>query len=1129
MSIRKTSRLIAVLTLAATALQPIPIHGQESMTEKKADRETPLLQGTVTDADGEPIIGAQIKEEGTMRGTITNMDGQFSLACPAGSQITISYMGFHTVTLAAQPGMKVVMQDDAALLDEIVVVGYGSQRKVNLTGAVSTVDVEKTFGSRSEQDVARALQGAVPGLTVISNSGNLDETPAMTIRGVGTLSNGAASNPLIVVDGVPVDDMSMLNADDIESVSVLKDAASAAIYGTRAAFGVILITTRQARQGEHLNIKYSNNFAWSGATCLPDFPDVPTQLEAALRAKNRQSPGAAVELFGMHFDQLLPYAQAWARQNSGKKGYGLMRPYESDTQVGDYRFIGNQPMYYADYDIQDIWYDKTAPSQTHNVSLNGSSQRTQYYISFGYSGQKDVMKIQPGKRERFNVNMNLQTDITSWLQAGVRTAFSRQKIDQADTWANIYQYLWRWGSFFVPSGHIDGTDFRFMAMQKQADRRVTIHDQLRMTAFAKAHITRQLTLNADFTYQMDHGNRRAGDFSVTGYDWSGTSVTSLVAQGRTSTSRYNAKADTWMANAYLEYDATLGQSHHLKAMAGLTGEERTYDSFFASRAGLYSIDYPELNLTYGDPATWAIGSSTSGRAPGLPRMRGDYATAGYFARVNYDYRNTYLLELNGRYDGSSSFPGNKRWAFFPSFSAGYRFTEEPYWTEAMHQVIGNGKIRFSYGQIGNEAVGDAMYLARINSSTMDYLGADGSRLNAFSMPAWVSSDLSWEHICTMNLGLDLSFLNDQLTLTAELFQRETSDMLAPGASLPSSVGADSPYTNNGTLRSRGWELTMGFHRQIGRDLRLHASMSIGDSRVKVTRWSNDARLIGHPLDASHAYEGMYWGDIWGFETDRYFTPDDFDGQNADGTWKYKATTPDQTGLQTNQFIYGPGDIKFKDLNGDGVINGGQGTAEDHGDLKVIGNALPRYEYSFRVGAEYKGFDLNVFCQGVGRRQMWTQSAFVFPEMREADLAIYAHQTKYNVYDPQNGIVNISEKNDYPCLYPGNEYAGNVTGLVGEGGCHNYYPQTKYLVNMAYLRLKNITLGYTLPQRLTKRAYIQTLRLYASTENPCLLYKGNGDLPLDPEMNAGQGALSYGTWGRTYPITRSWSVGLQATF
>lgn len=275
------------------------------------------------------------------------------------------------------------------------------------------------------------------------------------------------------------------------------------------------------------------------------------------------------------------------------------------------------------------------------------------------------------------------------------------------------------------------------------------------------------------------------------------------------------------------------------------------------------------------------------------------------------------------------------------------------------------------------------------------------------------------------------------------------------------------------------------------------------------------------------YARKTWGDIWGFETDRYFTPDDFDGKNPDGSWKYKSGIADQTGIQTGNFVYGPGDIKFKDLKNDGKIDGGKGTLEDHGDLKVIGNCLPRYEYSFRIGGTYKGFDLDLFFQGVGKRSVWNISSFNFPMMRNPDLAIYANQTKYNVYDPDNGIINISESNDYPCLWPGNEDKGNVSALSAAGGCHNYYPQSKYLINMSYLRLKNVTLGYTLPKQLTQKASIQTLRLYVSANNLFLLHKGNGNLPLDPEINTGEGE-NFGGWGRTLPITRTWTIGLQLT-
>ena len=390
------------------------------------------------------------------------------------------------------------------------------------------------------------------------------------------------------------------------------------------------------------------------------------------------------------------------------------------------------------------------------------------------------------------------------------------------------------------------------------------------------------------------------------------------------------------------------------------------------------------------------------------------------------------------------------------------------------------------------------------------------------------------------MGLDLGFLNDQITASFELYQRDTKDMLAPGQALPASVGASAPYTNAGQLRTNGWEFTLNLRHQFTKDLSAYFNFSIGDSKTKVHKWNNESKLIGHPGSVSYAYQGETWGDIWGFETDRYFTEDDFDGaiinNNQLTGWNYKKGVASQVGLQTDNFIYGPGDVKYKDLNGDGVIDGGKGTLDDHGDLKVIGNMMPRYEYSFHIGGAYKDFDIDLFFQGVGKRDMWTQSSFVFPEMRAADLAIYDNQTSYNIYDYTitNNTLSvtkntISQGNDFPTLYPGNEYSGNVVGLSGEGGCHNYYPQTKYLVDMSYLRLKNITIGYSLPKFLMQKIHLQKFRIYGSVNNLCLLHKGSGDLPIDPEMNDGQGALSYGTWGRTYPITRSWSFGLQVTF
>lgn len=1117
--------LASGLTGSSYAMATPPTQSQ-SVTQSST-----IIKGQIVDAEGEPILGATVVELGTTRGTVTDIDGNFTINSHANAKLRITYVGYKTVEIKATNGMKVVMQNDNAQLDEIVVVGYGQQKKVNLTGSVTNVDIEKTLGGRPEQDVAKALQGAVPGLTITNTSGDINSQPTMQIRGLGTLSNGATSNPLVVVDGVPVDDLTMVNAADIATISVLKDAASTSIYGSRAAFGVILITTKEGKKGEKVSVKYDGHFAWDRATVLPDYPDVPSQLEAAMIGAKR-TDGSDPELFGMYFSQMLPYAKAWKEQHSGKKGYSEMKPFQSMDNVGDYYFNGNQPFYYADYDIQDIWYNKAAPSQSHSVSLNGSSGRTSYYTSFSYDYKQNLMKFNPDKLSRYNFTTNLKTDVTDWLTVGTRVNFVRRSFSKADSWNNVYQYLWRWGSFFIPSGYMydengEKLDYRVVAMQKQAARKTTVHDQARFNAYAIAHITKDLTFNIDYTYQIDNYNYKTSDHSVYGMNWSGVKPTYIVGTSSSNTTRENIKQNRWTANAYLNYNHTWVDAHNLGVMVGVNGERFKSDEMWANRTHLYNEDYPELNLAYGEMKDATISSYT-----------GDRSTAGYFGRINYDYKGIYLLELNGRYDGSSRFPAGDKWAFFPSMSLGYRFTEEGYWKN-LHDVISNGKLRFSYGEIGNEAIGDNMFISTISpvaQSKLYWMDKNGNKLNQFQLPDWVSSSLTWERIKTTDIGVDLSFLNDDLSLTFDWYQRTTNDMLAPGKAIPDVAGASAPFTNAGSLRTRGWELSLSYRKQINKDLNVYGTFNIGDSKSKVTKWNNDSKLIGHTggiVSASnarmYAYEGETWGDIWGFETDRYFTEDDFNGKDANGKWIYKDGVADQTGIQTDNFVFGPGDIKYKDLDGNHVIDGGKGTADDHGDLKVIGNTMPRYEYSFHLGGSWKGLDLDLFFQGVGKRDMWTQSSFVFPLMRDADKALYANQTSYNVYDPANGIINISQSNRYPCLYSGNEGSGNVTGLASIGGEHNYYPQTKYLVNMAYLRLKNVTIGYTLPASITKKVYMEKVRFYGSVNNLCLLYNGAKDYPVDPEMNAGQGSLSYGTWGRTFPITRTWSVGVQVTF
>ena len=1095
-----------------------------------AQKATLTISGTVKDSKGEPVIGANVMEKGTNRGIVTDLDGKFTLKVTPGATITVSYLGYKTQTLKAAPTMNVSLEEDNALLDEVVVVGFGTQKRANLTGAVATVDVSKAMDARPVGDVTKALQGAVPGLTITTGDGAINSAASIKIRGTGTLSNGQSSSPLIVVDGVPTDDITFVNPDDIAEISVLKDAASSAVYGTRAAFGVVLITTKSGQKGDRVSVKYSNNFGWSNATVLPDYGSVPEQIEALLQTNYRK--GADPELFGMYLDKMLPYAKAWYEQNGGKKkGYSEMLPYQSMDNVGDFYQdpVTKATMYYADWDVKDIMY-RTAPSQKHNVSLDGSSGNTTYRVSFGYDKREGLMSFVDNSVKRYNASANLSTQIFSWLKAGAQVNYSQKDYDGQNMWGRGgYTYFWRWGSYFGPYGYrkYDGDgkyyDAQPIADRKQSGEHEDIARNTRLQGWMEANPIKGLNIHADFTYDMTDINVRKSYLPIYGWNnWSNatTAPSYMVTQSSTYAQQENTRQNVWTVNAYATYDFDVAENNHFKVMVGGQADRKYYNYFSARKNVLSDNDKPYLGLaTGGADGTSMLISNTITK----------HATAGFFGRINYDYKGIYLLEVNGRYDGSSSFPANDQWAFFPSASVGYRFSEEAYFEKAK-QYVSNAKFRASYGHIGNEAIGDYMFLEAItkkgnnNSTGYSYwVNGTGTLISMMNTPSLVSSTLTWERIATTDIGLDLGFLNNRLNVTFDWFQRDTKDMLAPGITLPATLGASAPYANSGSLRTRGWELGISWNHRFG-DVDVFASANIYDGKTKVTEYNNPNKLI------NQFYSGMEYGEIWGFETDRYFEESDFKGKNADGSWIYADGVADQTGLEQGTFVYGPGDIKFKDLDGNGKIDGGKGTADDHGDLKVIGNSMPRYEYSFHLGGAWKGIDLDLYFQGVGKREDWTTSSLNLPAMVHADVAIYSHQTSYNKvlwnsdYTAITGY-EVNQGNRYPRLYRGtNNSGGTVSGIAN--GCNNYYPQSRYLTDMSYLRLKNVTVGYTLPKEWTRKAYIEKARIYFSGSNLFLLHKGN-DLPVDPEISTGNG-LTAGGWGRIAPITRTFSFGVQVT-
>lgn len=1089
--------LAGTLSFSATAAV-----SESGLLPATAAQQQPV-KGTIVDVNGNPIPGASVMIPGTTTGTVTLVDGTFSLNIAEGTTVEVGCLGYTTVKVNAKNGMKIVLKEDALMLSDVVVVGYGTQKKANLTGAVATVDVNKTLEARSTADLGKALQGAVPGLTVLNTSGKIGAEPTVVIRGVGTLSNSATSTPLYVVDGVPIDNISYLNTQDIESISVLKDASSSSIYGTRAAFGVVLITTKSAKTTEHIQVNYTNNFGWSQATTLPDYPTVLEQIYALNQVNHRY--GLDSELFGMYLDRdaYIKAAEAWQNKHGGKSGYREM--VEGDDYIPGVGYV-------ADWDVAGIMFNNAAPSQNHTISVQGNVGKTNYYMSFGYDKEQGLMNFNPDKLKKYNATVNVTTQVNDWIQIGARVNYvNKDYEDCTDALRQgSYQYLWRWGSFFGPWGYFSNglTGRNAISYRTQAGEGWTKTDNLRIGGFTKINIVKGLTLNADFTYLQNNMRYKQVNLPVHMMNtWSITpsettmSTTTYIDARRSYTRGYNT-------NIYGNYEFSIAGKHNFNIMAGFNADESEYEYLRGTYNNILDTNLPEISLTFDSENKNIFGHNHS-----------ETGSAGFFGRINYNYKDRILLELNGRYDGSSKFPENNRWAFFPSASAGWRISEEPFFAP-VKSVVNNAKIRASYGEIGNQEVGSNMYIATIarQGSNVNWLGTGSIKKDTFGMPKMVSSTLSWETLATTNFGIDLGFLNGELNATFDWFQRDTKNMLAPGQTMPQVLGASAAYENAGTLRSRGWEITIDWHHNFN-GANVYAIANLADYKTVIKEWNNDSMLL------NSNYSGKRYGDIWGFETDRYFEASDFVGKDEKGNYIPAEGVASQVKLQTGKFIYGPGDIKFVDQNGDNEINGGKGTVDDHGDLVVIGNTEPRYQYSLRIGGDWKGFDLDLYFQGVGKRSMWTQSAFVMPFMRGAD-ALYKSQTSYITNeDAEKGIID--QNATYPRLTQGGAAKGTVSVL--ENGSTNFYPQSKYLVNMAYLRLKNITIGYTLPAQLTQKVKISKVRVYGSIYNAFDIIDHTKKYGIDPEMNKGEGKLADGTWGRTDPMLRTYSCGIQITF
>ncbi len=1149
----KMTNFLAAFAAAFLLLGSGNAFAAASSYEVVADQQQVRITGTVVDAQGVPVPGASVILKGTSTGTMTDVKGNFSLNVRPGATLEVSCIGYVTVEVAAKDNVKVVLEDDAELLAETVVVGYGAQKKVNLTGAVAVVDAEKVLDSRPIPDVGRGLQGTTPGMTVQVGSAEVGSDARIRIRGqIGSIEGGA--QPLILLDNVEIPSLNLVNPDDVESVSILKDAASASIYGAKAAFGVILITTKKgAKEADRVNITYSGNIAFQSMAQKYEMADVEGLhywVESAERTGNYNPVGAFWLIDRAGYNA----AVAWKE----KYGNGKLDPDSPMTYGRDWYVDGSgRKIGVRTYDPYYYNVRKSAPSMTHNISVAGNKGRTDYNISLGYLDQKGMMKnTNYDFYRRYNANVRISTQINNWLNvhAGMMMTHSTKSwaLSTTSTTADQWYYLFRWPSNYplVPKDE-SGNDLRTMAYETSI-----AHQAKTKTLYQSVNVGTTITplknwnINIDYTYANNNTQTFKPGFTIYGANTWG-SAKPLLKNGSIYTvdnewnefnglgsaitayglpvemyqpSSYNlinqdsgtSQRQTW--NITTSYDLKLGENQfNFMLGSNIVGYDYTY--VWAQKKDLMDISNPQFKLATGTETvdgnnTWS-------------------STVGFFGRINYNYKEKYLFEANLRRDGSSKFMGPLRWRWFPSASAGWRVTEEP-WMQSVKPVMNFLKLRASWGMIGDQSVASSLYIPTIGASTQ-YWMHDNKVTSAYATPALVDSNITWQDIMTLDFGVDFSLFN-QIDVTFDWYQRDTKNMIVPAEGLSYNIGSAAPKGNYGDLRTRGWELSVRYGKTFSNGLSLSATASLADAKTIVTNYGSAKGIEGW-------YNGKEYGEIWGYKVDRLFQNDDFardaNGNLIEGKDKYGkiyvfADGKDyatQGRITSGSLISGPGDVKFVDLNGDGVIDYGSKLIEDadgnpaYGDYTRIGNTTPRYEYSLMINGDYKGFDFSVFFQGVGKRDMLGSSWTTIPGFSSGDggmAATFANDFWYETKDANGNVIDAN----YDAFYP---RAANC----GRSLIFNMVPSDRYMLNMAYFRIKNITLGYTLPKSLTQKASISKARVYVSLENFFTFDHLHG-LPVDPEEIAGYSSFNSSNYNSGFagvgtPAYKSASFGVQVTF
>lgn len=1010
-------------------------------TTALANQQKKIITGTVVDSNGEAVIGANVLVKGTTNGTITDIDGKFSLEVPEGAMLLVSYIGYgdYETKVGNQSNLSITLKEDSQALDELVVVGYGTMKKKDLTGAVGAVKGDDLASRRTTQ-LSTALQGATSGVLVTRDNSAPGATASIKIRGVTTIGE---TSPLVIIDGVP-GDINQVNPEDVENMSILKDAASASIYGSRAAAGVIVITTKRAKEND-LSLNYNFEYGWEMPTKLPQYVGAQRFLEMVNETRYNDN-------------------------NSG----GWYQTYSEDQVNNWLKYHETDPDAYPVEDWQDALLYSSAPRQTHSINIAGGSKVVKTKASFRYD-QTDGLYINRDY-ERFMLRVNNDIQINKWMEAHLDVNFSRAKSEEPHrnpmelalrATPPIYAIRWTngmWGD--VKDGENP------LAMITDGGTKTTWNNRIGGKAAIDITPIKGLKISGVIapTYNFDKIKSFVKQVPYTYANDPNTVKGYMAAFSTTKLTEYRNDYYDVTTQFFANYNKTFGK-HDLSVMVGYEDYYAFWENLNASRDQYELTGYPYLDI---GPETYR---DNSGNAE-------EYAYRSLFGRVTYNYDNRYLLQANFRRDGSSRFAPESRWANFPSFSAGWILSEEQFMKNLNWDWLSYLKLRGSWGTLGNERITDINnndkqnyypYQSALNfNSALLYKGGVVTSVSTAAQQYYAVRNISWETTETWDIGLDANFLNSRLYFAFDYYKKNTRDMLI-ALEIPKFIGYDNPFVNTGKMQTKGYDLEIGWRDHIG-DFSYSVSANLSDFVSKMGDLGG-TEFLGDQVKM----EGSEFNEWYGYV--------------SDGLFQTQEEVDNSPKLNNNVTV---GDIKYVDISGpDGVPDG---KISSEYDRVLLGGSLPRYMYGMNLSASYKGFDISMMLQGVGK-----QNARINREMVEG---LKDNWTGFPaILEGNYWSVNNTEEENLNAKYP------RLTRTNVEA---NMAMSDFWLFNGRYLRMKSLTVGYTLPSALTKKISMETVRFYVSGND--LFCISNYPYGWDPEVSV-----------TGYPITMSVLLGVSVNF